>query len=346
MIILDGAYGEGGGQILRTALLLSLLTGQPFRIENIRQGRPQPGLKPQHMHIVRALEQMSTSRAEGATPGARSLTFTPGRLAGGSYQLDVGTAGAIPLVLQTLLPVCLFAGAPVVWLLHGGTDVRGAMTMDFWQRALLSFFQPYAHRLTLEVMRMGFYPAGGGRVRLQVEPRFDQDHWPQQVAQAPRLEAAARGQMEAIELYSRAAQSLAGRQVAERQVEGFIHALGQDERRIKRQISYDDTRSPGSSLTAVARFTHTRIAADGLGERGKPAEAVGQEVAQRLRAELEAGGTVDVHTADNLMALMALVGGDYRIAHTTGHIETNLWTIDHFLPGRLRLDGDRVIGRA
>ncbi|MDQ3247622.1 MAG: RNA 3'-terminal phosphate cyclase, partial [Chloroflexota bacterium] len=144
MLTLDGAHGEGGGQILRTALVLSLLTGQPFRIERIRQGRTPPGLKPQHVYILKALLQMSDARAEGVKPGASSLTFQPGTLRGGVYHLEIGTAGAIPLFLQTILPAALFAPSPIMLTVTGGTDVRGAMTMDFWQAVLLPFLQPYA----------------------------------------------------------------------------------------------------------------------------------------------------------------------------------------------------------
>ena len=115
MIILDGSYGEGGGQMLRTALLLSLLTDQPFRIENIRRGRSDPGLKPQHLHIVQALRQMSEVQVEGLAPGALALTFYPARLRGGVYEFDIGTAGAIPLFLQTLLPAAIFAGEPIAF---------------------------------------------------------------------------------------------------------------------------------------------------------------------------------------------------------------------------------------
>jgi RNA 3'-phosphate cyclase len=340
MIVLDGAYGEGGGQILRTALVLSLLTGQAFRIENVRLGRPQPGLKPQHLHIVRALEQMSDCRVEGAAPGALALTFAPGRIAGGSYHLDVGTAGAVPLVLQTLLPVCLFAGAPLSWRLQGGTEVRGAMTMDFWQRVLLPYYLPYAQRLALKVERMGFYPAGGGSVILEVEPRFDQSHWPEQMIRSPRLEATSRGELVKVEVVSRAAQALASRQVAERQVAAFAESLAPI--RATPVVAYGDTRSPGSSMTAVAHYTHTRLGVDGLGERGKPAEAVGHEVAQRLGQEIAGRGTVDSNTADNLVFLVALFGGQYHFDHRTGHIETNVWTVEQFMPGRLKLAENQI----
>ena len=331
MLILDGAYGEGGGQILRTALLLSTLTDQPFRIKNIRLGRTQPGLKPQHVHILKALLQMSNARVEGAQPGALQVTFYPGQLQAGVFHLAIGTAGAIPLFLQTILPVACFAPGPVTFMVNGGTDVRGAMTMDFWQAVLLPFIQPYAHQMTLDVQRRGFYPAGGGQVWLQTTPRFSQADW------------ATRGAEQGITLFSCASSALRDRRVAERQVDAFRSRFHQDGWQI--QIEHADTHSPGSSLTAVAEYAHTRLGADALGDRRKSAEAVGLEAAERLQREIAAAGTVDVHTADNLMVWAALFGGAYTFAERTGHIETNAWTIEQFLPGALRLDGHKVIGQ-
>lgn len=333
MILLDGAYGEGGGQMLRTALALSMLTGQPFRIEGIRQGRPVPGLKAQHLHIVHALRQMSDCRVSDVKVGATELEFTPGRLRGGDYSLDVGTAGAIPLMLQTLIPVCLFAGAPVTWTLRGGTDVPGAMTLTFWQKVLLPYFQPYAGQLSLELSRLGFTPKGGGEVTLRVTPRYRQTEWQVEAAAAPPLDAAQRGDLQGITLISLAAETLAERRVAERQAEACCVRL--DHAGVDTTIRYMASHSPGTSLTAVADFTQTRLGADGLGARRKPAEIVGEEVAERLLAELNGPGAVDEHSADNLLLPIAIFGGACRFAYETGHITTNAWVIDHFLPGRL-----------
>ncbi|MCC9076998.1 RNA 3'-terminal phosphate cyclase [Litorilinea aerophila] len=339
MLLIDGAYGEGGGQILRTALALSLLTDQPFRVENIRQGRLQPGLKPQHLHIVRALLQMSDARVDGLAPGAQRLSFWPGRLRAGHFHLDVGTAGAIPLMLQTLLPVAMFSPGPVTWSLTGGTDVRGAMTLDFWRMVLLPFLRPYARALSLDMERPGFYPAGGGRVTLRVEPRFRQPGRGDGLAlpRDLRLDIPSRGALVGIQVISRASSRLRARRVAERQLEAF--AAGWSGQPVQPQVRYDDTRSPGSSLTAVALYSATRLGADALGERGKPAEEVGRDAARRLRAAVASDATVDVHTADNLMLWAALFGGSYTFPEVSGHITTNAWVIEHFLPGALQLRG-------
>ena len=342
MIHLDGAYGEGGGQILRTALVLSLLTGQPFRIDDIRRGRPISGLKPQHLHIVKALLQMSDARADGVAPGSLSLAFWPGHLRPGDYRLDVGTAGAIPLMLQTLLPASMFAAGRVRWSLIGGTDVRGAMTMDFWQQVLAPFLQNYAAGLELRTERPGYYPAGGGRVSFTVEPALYQGDWPRRAAQMPPLALAARGELRRVRIWSRASASLADRRVAERQAAACVEVLGTQAADV--QVAYGESHSPGSSLTAVAEYAHTRLGADALGERGKPAEEVGRAAAQRLQTEMAAGGTVDMHTADNLLLWVALFGGGFTVDQVSGHLATNAWVIDQFLPHALTVEGATVGG--
>jgi len=343
MITLDGAYGEGGGQILRTALFLSLLTDQPFRIENIRAGRPNPGLKPQHLHIIKALQQMGELPVEGLQAGALALTFTPGRLHGGAYTFEIGTAGAIPLFLQTLLPVALFVGEPISFTVTGGTDVRGAMTIDFWQAVLLPFLRPYAAQLALNVEQHGYYPVGGGRVRVTVTPHFDQTGWREQRGAFPALNVPERGPLQRVRVRSLASKALREQRVATRQAAAFTTIFFKP--LPETQIQYVDTRSPGSSITAVAEYAHTRLGADALGERGKPSEQVGREAAERLQAEVQANATVDVHTADNLMIWAALFGGQYTFAHTTGHIATNAWVIEHFLPGALRVEENSIIGQ-
>lgn len=344
MITLDGSYGEGGGQILRTALVLSLLTDQPFRIENIRLGRPNPGLKPQHLQIVKALLQMSDAQVEGLQPGALNLAFTPAPLRGGVYAQNIGTAGAIPLFLQTILPAAMFADSSTTFTITGGTDVRGSMTIDFLQNVILPFLQPYAQRVELQVKQYGFYPAGGGEVKIRVAPRFGQTDWFARRNEAPPLTILERGAFIRVALTSLASQELSERRVAERQASGFRR--GVKFQKLTAQTTYVDTFSIGSSVTAVAEFAQTRLGADSLGEKTKQAEAVGQAAAQRLHAEIDATGTVDVHTADNLMLWAALFGGDYTFAQMTGHIETNAWVIEQFLPGALRIEGNRVLGLA
>lgn len=343
MIELDGSYGEGGGQILRTAFVLSMLTDQPFHIENIRSGRPSPGLKPQHLHIGKALLEMSDARIEGLTIGSQTVTFYPGAIYGGVYGMEIGTAGAIPLFLQTILPVAMFADGSITFTVSGGTDVRGAMTINFLSDVILPFLKPYAQRLELQVNSHGFFPVGGGVVKIRVASRFDQSNWQTVAGQLPPLELAERGNLKRIRVFSRASEDLGERKVAERQSTSFKRESKAERLEIKNLAV--NSPSPGSSITAIAEFEKTRIGADALGERNKPAEDVGKEAAQRLNDELTSACTVDVHTADNLMIWVALFGGVYGFSELTGHIETNAWTIEKFLPGALRIEENQVKGR-
>ncbi len=336
MIILDGSHGEGGGQMLRTALFLSLLTDQPFRIEQIRAGRSDPGLKAQHLHIIQALQKMSDAKAEGVVPGSTTVTFWPGQLQGGNYNFDIGTAGAIPLFLQTLLPAACFAGAPISFTVSGGTDVRGAMTIAFWQEVILPFLQPYAANLSIEVLRYGYFPAGGGKVRVMVTPHFSQQDWPKQCTTFPPLQIWERGEIQRIRVISAAAKQLRDQRVATRQAAAFSGVLASPFP--STQLLHTDARSPGSSITAVAEFSNTRLGTDALGDRGISSEQVGRAAAQQLQAEVAATGTVDVHTADNLMVWVALFGGGYHFAEESGHIGTNGWVIQHFLPATLQIE--------
>lgn len=344
MIVLDGSHGEGGGQILRTAFVLSMLTDQPFHIENIRSGRPNPGLKPQHLHIGKALLEMSEARIEGLTLGSQTLTFYPGTIYGGVYGMEIGTAGAIPLFLQTIVPVAMLANSSVTFTVSGGTDVRGAMTINFLSDVILPFIKPYAQRLELQINSHGFFPVGGGVVKLRVASRFEQGNWTTMVGQLPPLAVTERGSLKRVRVFSRASEDLSERKVAERQSTSFKRESKAERLEVKNIVV--DSPSPGSTLTAIAEFEKTRLGADSLGERNKPAEDVGKEAAQRLNEELAAAGTVDVHTADNLMLWVAIFGGGYSFRQLTGHIATNAWTIEQFLPGALRLEENQVVGRS
>ncbi len=342
MITLDGGYGEGGGQILRTALVLSLLTGEPFRIDRIRANRADPGLKPQHAQILTLLQQLADVEVDTTQPGAESLHFRPGRLVSGSYSAAIGTAGSISLVLQTILPVMLFAPGPIELTISGGTDVRGGMSFDFWRYVLLPFLRPYAEQIKLTVVRRGFYPRGGGQVILQVTPWLQQASWQREHQYAPALTIPERGPLEQIRLYSFASRDLRDARVATRQAAACQNQLRQGP--VQVEAAHVESLSPGSVITAVAEYQQTRLGVDNLGARGVASERVGSIAAEALQQEMVSEATVDEHTADNLMIWVALFGGFYRFRKRTGHIETNAWTIQQFLPGALHLTETEVGG--
>src|SRR6185436_4161528 len=170
MLTIDGSFGEGGGQILRTALSLSLVTGKPFRIDNIRARRKNPGLLRQHLTAVNAATEISHAEVTGAGIGSRELTFAPGSVESGDYAFAVGTAGSTTLVLQTVLPALLIANGKSQLILEGGTHNPFAPPFDFLAQAFLPLVNRMGPQVTAELERPGFYPAGGGRIRVTIEP--------------------------------------------------------------------------------------------------------------------------------------------------------------------------------
>ena len=170
MTIIDGSSGEGGGQILRTSLALSLVTGQPFRIARIRAGRKSPGLLRQHLTAVNAAAEIADAEVSGATMGSRELTFSPGPIRAGHYKFEIGTAGSATLVLQTILPALVVAGASSELMLGGGTHNPFAPPFDFLARAFLPLLGRMGARVEARLERPGFYPAGGGKFRVQIQP--------------------------------------------------------------------------------------------------------------------------------------------------------------------------------
>jgi RNA 3'-phosphate cyclase len=343
-LVLDGSTGEGGGQILRTALFLSVLTQRPFRMVKIRQGRREPGLKPQHAGILDLLAAMTGSVAQGARVGAAEVSFEPGALRAGAFHYDIGTAGSIPLFLQTVLPVMIATPGETRVELGGGTDVMFGPTIEWFRHVYAPFVAPLTKRLDIHVDRRGFYPRGGGRVRIRVQSRV-------QEATAPELRRVVESQLVgprlarrapfSFDAFGTASAGLAKRGVCEREIEACAARLGQ---KVEPHVEYSDSLSPGTSLTLVARDAQgNRLGADGLGALDVTAEAVGQRVAEKLLGDLATPATVDQHLADHVAPWIAFGAAPVRVPRATGHLQTNLWTCAQFLGPTASLDGD-VLG--
>jgi len=348
MIEIDGSYGEGGGQILRTALFLSLLTQKPFRAFNIRKGRSKPGLKPQHLHIIKALLELTDSRVEGAREGSLSIKFYPGPIRGGRLRVDIGTAGSIPLFLQTLLPVSFFAERDVDLTIRGGTDVSGSMTADYFAHVLLPHVRHLARKAELHVIRRGFYPRGGGEIRLLVRPRLGNLLAGERTAENilklnQPFSLDERGELKEILIFSLSWDGLKNREVAERQARAAVKAIKMRYPvPVREKISYFSTLSPGTSITLVARFKKGLMGSDGLGKKGKPAEKVGEDAALKLIDEIESGATVDVHLCDNLIPYLALFGGRIKVREISSHTRSNIWISEKFLGKRFVAAGNLI----
>lgn len=343
-LVIDGARGEGGGQIVRTALFLSVFARRPVVIERIRAGRPKPGLKPQHVAILQALKQLCGATVEGGVPGSGRLEFRPGPTRRGTYRVDVGTAGSVPLVLQTLLPVCLLADGEVTMEVRGGTEAAFAPVQAWFQNVYLPLVAPAFADVDVTVDRRGFLPAGGGRVLLRAT-----GVGPDPEAVRGRIRETLGGPFRPaappwrIFLHSLAHESLRSRRVAERQAEAAANRFPEAEA----SLEYVDADSIGSSIAVWAvDESGNRMGWDALGDRRRPAEAVGDLAARGLAAALESGGTADEHLADHLVPWIGLGARAVRPARASPHFLTNLEVTRAFLgDGAFRWDSQRLSPR-
>jgi len=338
MIHIDGSYMEGGGQIVRTALALSTLTGHPFRVDKIRHHRPKPGLKPQHLSCIDALKRIACAQVNGDRLGAAAFEFFPGKICAKSIATDIGTAGSITLLLQSLLLPCLFADGPVSLEITGGTDTKWSIPIDYFDRAILPYFNRFA-AVQIKAIKRGYYPKGQGRLHLEVTPCFHlrdfkttKDFTAHLKNSLAKISLTTKPPPAAIQGKSSASNHLKKAGVAERQARGAADLL---ERRgpVSIVCEYQDTASAGSVITlwAATREGSIVAAADALGARGLPAEKVGAAAAEKLLAVLDSDAVVDHHLADNLMPLLALVGGTLTTDRVTGHIRSNIYVCEKFL---------------
>ena len=317
MILVDGSMLEGGGQILRMALSYSAVLGTPVRIVNIRVGRSPPGLRPQHLTTLKAVTEICDGEVEGLTVGSMEVTFRPGRPKGGSYSFDIGTAGSISLLLQCIAPIASFADSPTNIRIRGGTAVRWSPPIRILSSVVWEAFREMGFTGSLAVRREGFYPRGGGIVDVSVEPVVVLSLLKTEpVDGVPRVEGV----------------SVCGRlprHVAERQASSAQRVL--EEAGIDSEISIVVAKgdiaplSPGSVLSLWAVSSPRMfIGVSALGERGKPAERVGEEAANSLVDELSVGASVDQHTADNLILWCSLArgGSSFTTSALTSHTKT------------------------
>jgi RNA 3'-terminal phosphate cyclase (ATP) len=336
LITLDGSEGEGGGQILRTALTLSLLTGRAFRIVKIRARREKPGLRPQHLKAVESAAALSGSEVVGGKVGSRDLTFRPSSYTPRDLTIDIGTAGATCLVLQTLhLPLALRADRPVRVELTGGTFNQSAPSVPFLETTWRAHLAALGAPIALASPEAGFYPRGGGRLDAWIEP-----------AELRPITRTERGELVGIRGVAGVANLRPG--IAERMRDHALARLA--DRGLDAEITIADWPSigQGAAISLTAEYTGTAPATFvGLGERGKPAEVVANEAVEELLAYLDAGtAAIDPHSADQILIPMALAAGrsEYTVTAITDHLRTNAETLRAFLDRTITIeepDGDR-----
>ena len=315
---IDGSYGEGGGQILRLALPLAAITGRPVRIYNIRANRPKPGLRPQHLHVALSIRKISRGRLEGAEKGSMELFFQPGPIVGGRYSVRIGTAGSITLLYQALLPLFLYADKPSQLTVEGGTDVPFSPTFDYFQHVFLRALKLlFGLRVEATLHERGFYPEGGGKSTLSVEPA-------QPAFQPLFYEEPWQGYV----LLCNLPKGIGVReQLVVEKALSFRPSLS----------SFKCFKKVGNALTVWKGF----VGASAVGIKGKRAEDVAGEVVDVLRRNL--GYQVDEYLADQLLlyaALSALQGEpvSYSTGRITQHTKTAAWVIEQFLPVRIILE--------
>jgi len=323
LLAIDGSHLEGGGQIVRTAVALSAITGQGVRIFNIRKGREKPGLKPQHLEGIKAAVRMCHAEHEGLSSNSMEVVFVPGKIEGGAQTIDTKTAGAITLVLQTIVPIALYAESPVRLIVRGGTAVPFSPTIEYFERVVGFYLRRAGLPISLETRKHGFYPAGGGEVLVRIEP-----------GALHGIDLVERGALQKIEVLAIASGHLRGSRVAERLLDGFRKSFPG----AHMKYHYVDADSPGCFIAGYAEFEHCRLGASNLGQRGVPAQNIGQEAGNELRQAIDGAGVVDSWMVDQLIPYLALAAAStknpsrLRIPELSQHARTNMWVIQQFLP--------------
>jgi RNA 3'-terminal phosphate cyclase (ATP) len=325
MITIDGSSGEGGGQILRTSLALSLVTGQAFRIQNIRAGRAKPGLLRQHLTAVDAATKIGDAAVDGAVLGSTELLFKPGKVKPGDYCFAVGTAGSATLVLQTILPALIVGKLPSRIILEGGTLNPHAPPFNFIDRAFLPLLNRMGPLVTAQLKQHGFHPAGGGRFEVEIAP----------VEKLKSLNILERG-----ETKSRSARAIISHlptNVGNRELKVVAEKLGWSRELLL--VEEVPSTGPGNALILELGFENITEIFTGFGERGVLAETVADNAIQEVRNYLASGAPVSEHLADQLLIPFALAqSGAFVASHLSRHTKTNMEVVSKFLSVQFRAE--------
>jgi RNA 3'-terminal phosphate cyclase (ATP) len=327
MIVVDGSQGEGGGQILRTAVALSAITNEPVRVTNIRARRPNPGLAPGHVTSVEAAGALCDARVEGLHPGSKEIVFTPGELLGGEFRFDIGTAGSISLVIQCCLLPAALSKSPTKIVLTGGTNVRWSPPVDYLSRITLPVLEGFGVTASADIISRGFFPEGGGEVHLETSPSGQLTGSSlRTVGEVTRIEGVAFTQNLPAHIADRMRHS------AMRKLVRFARVDVESESR--------DGRSTGAGIVLVARCEKGVLGSSALGEKGLRAEALGEASANDLIETVRSGAAVDEHMLDQILPYMATARGSSQVVaeEITEHARTNMLVIEQFSDRRFSVD--------
>jgi len=333
MLEIDGGQKSGSGTILRLSVALASILGEPLHIYNIRKKRSEPGLRPQHLESVLVAAKLCNADVRGAYVGSQDLWFEPKEIYGGEISAEIGTAGSIPMLIMTVLPICIFAKQPVTLRISkGGTDVKNSPTINYLINVYLRLLRRMGLNAQIDVKKYGYYPKGMGEVTVKVQPCRD--------LKPIRLEEF--GEIETIGGVS-VCTFLADRRVAERQAkeaERLLQAKGlKSEIRIINDFS--NPLQKGSSLVLWAETNKgSLLGSDSIGEIGKTSEAVAREAVGELINEIDSKATVDIHMADMLIPYVALAKGEsvYLTRMVSDHLETNVWLVEEILGVKFQVE--------
>ena len=356
MITLDGSHLEGGGALVRTALALSTLTGKEFKVTNIRSGRPNPGLKAQHLTAINLLKQMSNAETNEISLGTTELQFKPGKIKKGIYGCDIGTAGSISLLLQAVTLPCLFAPGKVTIKVKGGTSGKWQASVDYLQNILIPQLNRFVNKIELKILKHGYFPVGNGEVHLEITPRFENnlsllDELPFKVA---AINLTKQGEIEQIRGIINLSSELEEKMVATRIESSAKNILAPHGVPINIRTEYVKSNSVGGEVLLWAIFSQNNVvdfdnpvilAGDALIEKNKKSEDVGKEAAKKLQKEIGSRAAVDYYLADQLVPYMALLPGSKILpSEISKHTKTNIYVTELFLPvGYIIKDGTILV---
>lgn len=329
MITIDGSYGEGGGQILRTALTLSAVTGKPFTIKNIRANRPNPGMKAQHLKSVEATGLITNAVMDGNKLNSTQLTFRPGPIKSGDYFFEIGTAGSTSLVLQTIFLPLSFAEHSSKVTITGGTHVSWAPCYHYLELQWLPCMKQIGLDAKLKLVKAGFYPQGGGEIMAEIQPSKN-------ISPLTLLE---RGHLKSV--YGISAFANLNPQVAERQKNQAIQILQRKNLFPKIEIVEMPARGKNTMMLLLGQFENSQCCYYALGARGKPAEQVAQEAANDFLKFLDTSGVFDEYLADQILIPLSLTAGfsQYKTPKVTQHLVTNIEIIRYFISAEIGVEG-------
>ncbi len=327
MIEIDGSRGEGGGQLVRTAVAVSAATGKAVHLSNIRMKRQNPGLAAQHVAAVKCVAELCGAETSNLDVGSPVLAFRPGPLRAGNVKIDVGTAGSIPLVLQAGILAASFAPGETTFEITGGTDIRKAPPMDYLANVTVPLLAKLGIRVTVDVRRRGYYPRGGGEAAAVVSPP------PKPLAfrvEGPGRISSIGGKAHVVELEADIARRMAASAASE---------LRSFPTRVKIDEEAPPGLGPGTGITVWARTDYSVLGASALGEKGLRAENVGAVAGRELASELKAGPSLDVHSADQLVPYLALGGGGaFTARNISTHLETVMWLLTEMTGVRFTIE--------